>query len=183
MIRLTAVVVVALASGAAGQVMTFEGFAPAGGLINVSPATPYTEAGFTLTPSNASSAVFDATAAVDMPGNSNSSFFGWAENNIITLTRNGGGTFSLDSVLLGPSSVAAGPASVTLAAFFFGGSTANMTFPNLMTATLAAVGWTNLTHVEFRTTDDAAMDNVRIPAPGALAVLALGGALLGRRRR
>jgi hypothetical protein len=183
MMRLACVAVGAAASGVFGQVMTFEGFAPPGGVMNVSPTSPYTEAGFTLTPSNSSSAVFDATATTDMPGNSNSSFFGWQEGNIITLTRNGGGPFSLQSVLLGPSTLAGGPASITLAAFFTSAPTQNMTFPNLTTATLAVVGWTDLTRVEFRTTDDAAMDNVVVPAPAGLGVLVAGGMLVGRRRR
>ena len=45
-----------LASSSHAAVLTFEGFAPPGGLVNVSPTTPYHEAGYTLTPLNAASA-------------------------------------------------------------------------------------------------------------------------------
>lgn len=183
MLRYAVIVVSIGASAALGQQMGFEGFAPAGGITNVSPTTPYTEAGFTLTPSNGSSAVFDAANGTDMPGNSNSSFFGWADGNTITLTRNGGGTFSLQSVLLGRSTIVPGPVTINLTGFLFGGGTVNASYPNLLTATLAAPNWTNLTSVEFSCTDDSAMDNIVIPAPSAMAMLGLAGCLATRRRR
>ena len=183
MIRWFVLVLSAGASEAVGQVMTFEGFAPPGGVVNVNPTTPYSEAGFTLTPSNSSSAVFDAAAAVDMPGNSNSSFFGWQGGNIITLTKSGGGTFALQSILLGPSTIAAGSTSIALQGFLGGGGSVTLSPPSLSTATLAAPGWTNLTSVQFSATTDSAMDNVTIPAPAGLAVLGLGGLLSARRRR
>jgi hypothetical protein len=152
--------------------------------MNVNPIDRHLEAGFLFSPITFDSAVFDAAAPVDMPGNSNSSFFGWAEGNVIALTSESGAPFSLFDVLLGPSSLAGGPASITLVGIFVGGGTMNVTFSNLTTATLAPVNWTNLLNVEFSTTDDAAMDNVNtvVPAPGAAALGLLALPLLGRRR-
>ena len=173
--------------GAALPILTFEGFAPAGGVVNVNPAVPYVESGFTLTPSNSLSAVFDSAAAVDFPGNSTSDFFGFMEGNIVTLT--GPSPFQLVSVLLGPSSLAGSPASITLVGNLFGGGFLNTTFANLTTATPAVLDWGNLSSVEFRTTADAAIDNVNLNVvavgePMSLLLLSSGIAgLVARSRR
>lgn len=172
--------------GNAEPILTFEGFAPAGGLVNVNPAVPYVESGFTLTPSNSLSAVFDSAAAADFPGNSNSDFFGFIEGNVITLT--GPSSFQLVSLLLGPSSLAGGPASITLVGNLFGGGFLNTTFANLNTATLGTLNWGNLSSVEFRTTADAAIDNVNlnvvaVPEPMSLLLVASGIAGLAARMR
>ena len=87
---------------ASAATITFENFAPAGGLVNVNVVAPYTEAGFTLTPSSVQSAVFDSAAAVDFPGDT-TDFFGFAEINLITLT--GPAPFILNSLLVGPITV------------------------------------------------------------------------------
>jgi len=50
------------------DVVTFEGLAPKGGAVNINPTLPYTEDGFTLTPSDTESAVFDAAAGSQFPG-------------------------------------------------------------------------------------------------------------------
>ena len=109
------------AGRAQGDVITFENFAPPGGVVNVNPASPYSEAGFRLTPTNAGSAVFDAAAVFDMPGNT-TDFFGFAEGNIITLTNVAGVPFNLSSLLLGPTTLAASPSvTITLVGNFAGG--------------------------------------------------------------
>ena len=174
--------------GTALPILTFEGFAPAGGGVNVNPAVPYVESGFRLTPSNSLSAVFDSAAAVDFPGNSNSDFFGFIQGNIITLT--GPSPFQLVSVLLGPSSLAGSPASITLVGNLFGGGSLNTTFANLTTATPALLDWSNLSSVEFRTTADAAIDNVNLNVvavgePMSLLLLSSGiaGVVARSRRR
>jgi hypothetical protein len=87
-----------LASSAKATELFFEGFAPAGGLVNVSPGSPYTESGFTLTPSSSESAVFDAEGNA-LPGDP-TSWFGFAAGNTITLT--GPAPFDLNSLLVGP---------------------------------------------------------------------------------
>src|SRR5262249_30716757 len=153
----------------------FEGFAPAGGLVNVNPGAPYTEAGFTFTPLNSSSAVFDANAAVDFPGNSASSFLGFQETNTITMT---GGVFSLASVLIGRSTLPACPAiNATITGHLFGGGTLTTTLTGLTTATTATLNWNGLADVVFSVTDDGAIDNIStdaVPEPGSLLLLGAG---------
>jgi hypothetical protein len=67
----------------AATIITFEVIAPPGQVLNVNPSAPYSESGFTLTPSKAESAVFDA-AVGGFPGDT-TSWFGFAGFNTITL--------------------------------------------------------------------------------------------------
>jgi hypothetical protein len=168
---------------ASAQVITFEGAAPPGGQIN---PLVYTESGFNISGLNTAWAIFDAASPYDMPGNSNSSFLGWGESNVMTLVRADAAPFLLESVLIGRSTIASGPATtVNITGNFVAGGPITMTYPGLATATLAQLNWTGLTSVQFSSSDDAAMDNLVVPAPGATIVLggmcALGA--LARRRR
>ncbi len=177
---------VATSSRASGLI-TFEGYAPPGDLINVSPSAAYFEKGFRLDPSNDQSAVFDITAEVDMPGNSDSSFFGWGEGNFVNLSTENRSTFSLVDLLLGPSTISDGPVTVTLSLFFGDGSDDTLVYENLATATLVSPNATNLVAVVFTSSDDAAMDNLNLTVPGPAAAgvgfMAMGFGVARRRGR
>lgn len=170
-------------AAAAGQVLDFEGVAGPGNARNVNPDDPYVENGYQFMPTNASSAVFDADATFDMLGNSDSSWFGWGPDTFITLTKVGGGTFALQRALMGPSDIGSGIVDIDVTGYFSGGGSAVISLDDLVSATLVNFGWVDLTHVEFRASDHAAMDNVGIPAPSALGVLGLGALAATRRRR
>jgi hypothetical protein len=167
---------VSLPHDAAATIIGFEGVALPAFLENVNPAAPFTESGFTLTPSNGQSAVFDSAASADFPGDL-TDWFGFEENNLITLT--GPAPFSLQSVLLGPSTIASAPlTTITMVGNLNGGGTLVATFAGLTTATLETLNWSNLTSVVFRATDDSGMDNITleaVPEPTSLVLLMTGG--------
>src|SRR4051794_23069578 len=91
--------------------ISFENYAPVGSLVNVSPESPYTEQGYTVTPANSNSAVFDAAAITQFPGD-NSDWFGFAPGNTVTLT--GPVPFNLDTALVGPSTLTSATATITI---------------------------------------------------------------------
>lgn len=165
---------------AAATVIAFEGFVAPESLENVNPSSPYTEAGFTFTPSNSDAAVFSATAGSVFYGRA-SDWLGFAEGNTITLT--GPAPFDLESMWAGPSSIGGGTISFTVVGQLFGGGTVSATFTDLTTATLLELGFSNLSSVTFSATDDAGIDDVTvnssIPEPGSLLLMATGLLAIG----
>ena len=139
--------------------ITFEGVAPKGGAVNINPTLSYAEDGFTLTPSDTESAVFDSAAGAKFSGDS-TSWFGFAAGNTLTLT--GPVPFNLDSVLAGPSSAGYGIVDFTVVGNLVGGGTVSVTFKNLTTATPEIIGFMNLRSVLFSATGDAGLDNIAV---------------------
>ena len=168
---------------ASALTITFENVAPAGSVLNVNPAAPYAEAGFTLTPTNANSAVIDSANVVDFPGDT-TDFFGFAEGNLITLS--GSAPFTLNGLLVGPNTVSSTPTvSMTLLGTLSGGGTLTATFAGLSTATSETLNWANLTSVRFSATDDSGLDNIvinQVPEPSSLALLGAAALAVGARR-
>lgn len=169
--------------------LTFEGFAlpdEARQVVNVNPDEPYVEGGFTLTPTDGESAVFDASSATKMPGN-DTDWFGFAEGNRPGLTLTSGGTtFHLEALLLGPNTIGGGTVTIMVTGTQVGGTSLSQTFADLTTATQVTLGWTGLTQVVFTATDDAALDDIRVtavPEPGTWALLGIGTLVLFSRAR
>ena len=170
---------------ATGTVLQFEGVAAAENLINVSPASPYSESSFTLTPTNDRSAVFDSAAPTQMPGNS-TDFFGFAESNTITLTRDGLMPFNLLSLDVGLSTAAINPSiTMTLIGSVNGGGSMSTQFSGISSSTTKVLNWSNLSSVVISSSDDSAIDNINVVPEPASILLLLGAAgavgLLQRR--
>lgn len=163
-----------IAGSANASVLTFEGFAPAGGAVNVTPTTPYREAGFTLTPADSNSAVFDTAAPPRLIGNL-TSWLGFAAGSDITMTA--GAPFSLFSLLIGPSTIGLGNIDVVLTGHSVGGGTLTAALSGLTAATLMSLNWNNLSDVTFSVTGDAGIDDIStsdVPEPGAWLLLGTG---------
>src|SRR5262245_14902683 len=133
-LRLVAAFCIILVSTSAAQAVTitFENFALPGSLVNINPASPYTEAGFTISVTDMFAAVVDSAAPGDMPGNL-TDFFAFASSNTATLTFTGG-TFDIARLLIGPYvPVATPPIGLTIIGTLAGGGTLTATFTGLTT--------------------------------------------------
>jgi hypothetical protein len=168
----------AFAVNSEGAILTFENFAPVGLVANINPQMPYIEQGFTLTPVNANSAVFDAANGSKFPGD-NTDWFGFASGNTITLT--GPVPFNLENALIGPSTIGSGSTSLTVTGTDVNGIVQTRTFTNLTTATPASLGLANLTRATFSTASDAGLDDIvvtAVPEPRSQVQVILAGAML-----
>ena len=144
-------------------VLSFEDFAPPGELRNINPDEPYQESGFTITPTDDQSAVFDASAPTTMLGN-DTDWFGFAESNTPSLTLSSSTLpFNLQSLLAGPNTLASGPEiDLMITGTLFEGGSVTESFASLSTATLLSLNWTNLIRVDFTTNDDAGIDDIDV---------------------
>jgi len=180
-LRFVAAISIILVSASAAQAvtLTFENFAPPGSGVNINPASPYTEAGFTVSVSNPLAAVVDSAAATNMPGNL-TDFFAFDTSNTATLTFTGG-AFDLASLLIGPYVPATTPPiNMTIIGTLAGGGTLTATFTGLTTATTANLNWVGLQNVRFNNTGAGALDDIvvtpstAVPEVESLRLLALG---------
>ncbi len=169
---------------ASATTITFENYAPSGGLSNVSPANEYTEQGFLITASNINSAVFDSAYGTTMFGNT-TDWLGFGVGNILQLElQTSTGPFNLQSILLGPNDMdGTSPVDMVLTGNLFAGGTISQTFSGLSTATIEVLNWVNLSSVTFSASGNAAVDDImlttdsQVPEPATMMLFGIG--LLG----
>ena len=152
----SATLVIALASPAtvSGQIMTFVPVACATGMVNIV-ASPYTEAGFTLTTPGA--AEFGTWCADNTGRYAGPGLFINTFDAIATLTKAGGGTFSINAIELAYEYEGTVPTEdLTFTGYLSGGGTVTQTFtigPQLANTFFAPflfdAAWTNLLSVDF----------------------------------
>ena len=174
-------------------VISFEGYAPNGGLVLVPPA--YTESGFTLSYASADgnandkAAIFGASSA-GLIGDTTANL-AWNTNQGSYVTLTGPGSFDLFSLDLGGYTEAPGNqhTNITLTGYLTAGGTETVTFYNLLSQTTENVNWTGLDHVVFTGSYYGAMDNIvtsggnATPEPGTMLLLGAGAAALALVQR
>ena len=169
----------------AATVITFEGFAPDDNRINVNPAAPYTESEFILSVINDRSAVFGPDAEIVQLQGASSAWFGFSEENLVTLT--GPGVFNIHSIDVGISTGAdTTVTNVSLSGFRQGQLVESRVVAGVSVLQSIELNWTGIDRAEISSLDDVGIDNINVstvpePASGGLMVIALGG-LLWRRR-
>jgi hypothetical protein len=179
-----------MAVSADAAVITFEGYAPDGGLEFVPP--DYTESNFTLSNTGPEiAAIFGATSAGLLGDSTSSLAWNGSEGSSITLT--GPAPFDLLSLDLGAYADAPGDkhTDITLTGNLFGGGTETTTFSNLLGITTETLDWTGLQSVVFTATYYGGMDNIvtgdvnanASPEPGTLLLLGAGMGALALVRR
>ena len=157
---------IALAFNSPASVITFEGFATSGSIVNVNPNAPYQEAGYTLRPLNVAAAVFGpGYPGPPLPGDETSTF-GFSVGNTLTLT--GPVPFDLNTALIGRlnyAAVSTSSGTLTIVGNIAGGGTLTVTIPNLGDAAQQVIGMTNLRSAFLTATNNnVGMDNISVTA-------------------
>jgi len=170
-----------IASASYATVIDFEGVAAPG--VQQQVGNNYVESGYNF---NNPGADWEAAVIGQVSQNtSGSDYYTWdspASNNPITLTMIGGGLFSLSSLDVGSKSGSTA-ANFGITGYLFGGGTVFQSVTGVDNFQNLALGWSNLTHVEFAYSsgDFGAIDNLAVsssvPDNGATIAL-LGGTLV-----
>ncbi|MFT2091962.1 PEP-CTERM sorting domain-containing protein [Paraglaciecola sp. 2405UD69-4] len=169
----------------------FEGFADTGERVELAIFTPYLEEGYEFTSTHVHAAVIDSeysTYNFNFVGN-DTDWFGFSEYNTVMLTSASGALFDLSNLTLGINAFATSSSiDIAIIGNLANGNTLISNITNISTSTLVNLDWTNLLSVIFTTSDDAGIDNInvaatQVPAPGAFAIIALGLAFIGFRKK
>ena len=158
------------------------------------PATPYTEDGFTLTATPSGTCSNYVGAAGTNPNGNATQFLvvcAGCSTPATRLTLDHAAAFSITSVDIGGMGPNQDPGVVQFIGFFVGGGSITHSIdPVAAFTTYVLSGFSNLETLDIQASNDVqhfALDNLQlnnaIPAPTALALLALGFAGFGLRRR
>ena len=198
---LAAAAMLLVAGPANAVIIGFEGVVPPSS--SVVPATPYSEAGFTLTNSLAPAPIEGIFGVASGTNNSGSAIFGWCggclDGLILTLSADSGAPFSLlsfEAANLNPGAFVPGMAIQVTGNLASGGTVVQTFFliQDIFTLFTLDPGFVGLSSVEFLgtpfPTDNFAFDNLEVvfttaavSEPATLALFGLGLAGFGFMRR
>jgi hypothetical protein len=164
--------VLGAASSYASEI-TFEGYAPAGGGVNLYGA-PYTADGYTFTASNSFADIFDAGwTSFYLVGDDTS----WLGLGATTVTVTGPPSFELISLQVGPFSFQP-MGDLTVTGYLLGGGTESEIISPVTTLTTETLDWSGLDEFTLSADSDLGVDNIFLQASGTTATPEPGTMLL-----